>query len=157
MFDAALCPRMVDEGEAEDTYVAADFEKILEHFDAFFAEAVQEYCHAFFRLGTPSAYNAFRTLSERMLLINPKDPVFLTNMGTYDFIVAKDYSKALKYYRKALKINPDDYTALKNSVLLARQQRNLKLERKFLSDFVRVAGEEEKTAAETRLKFLSEN
>ena len=125
--------------------------------DAFFAEAVQEYCHAFFRLGTPSAYNAFRTLSERMLLINPKDPVFLTNMGTYDFIVAKDYSKALKYYRKALKINPDDYTALKNSVLLARQQRNLKLERKFLSDFVRVAGEEEKTAAETRLKFLSEN
>lgn len=39
MFDAALCPRMVNEGEAEDTYVAADFEKILEHFDAFFAEA----------------------------------------------------------------------------------------------------------------------
>ena len=124
--------------------------------DGFFTEAIQEYCHAFFQLGTPSAYNAFRTLSERMLLENPKDPVFLTNMGTYDFIVARDYGGALKYYKKALKIRPGDYTALKNCVLLARQQKNVKMERKYLSEFLEVAPDSEKSAAEARLKFLSQ-
>ena len=57
--------------------------------DAFFAEAVQEYCHAFFRLGTPSAYNAFRTLSESIWISSPVwilfsaseiTLLFLTNM-----------------------------------------------------------------------------
>ena len=124
--------------------------------DSFFSEAMQEYCHAFFTLGTPSAYTAFRTLSERMLLTDPKNPVFLTNMGTYDFVVAKDYKGALKYYKKALKIRPDDYTALKNCVLLARQQRNVKLETKYLADFVNAAPDDEKTAAQARLKFLTE-
>ncbi len=120
----------------------------------FFIQAMQEYCFAFYRLGTPSSYNAFRTLSERMLLADPKNPVFLTNMGTYDFIVTKDYGQALKYYKKALKIKPDDYTALKNCILLARQQKNAKLERKYLESFVAVAPENEKFAAESRLEFL---
>ncbi len=120
----------------------------------FFRQSMQEYCAAFYTLGTPSSYEAFRTLSERMLIIYPKDPAFITNMGTYEFIVAKDYAKALKYYRKALKIAPDDYSALKNCVLLARQQKNGKLERKYLEQFVKVAPENERQAAEARLKFL---
>lgn len=115
---------------------------------------MQEYCFAFYRLGTPSSYNAFRTLSERMLLDDPKNTVFLTNMGTYDFIVAKDFKSALKYYKKALKIAPDDYTALKNCVLLARQQKNKNMEKKYLASFVKVAAEDEKAAAEARLQYL---
>ena len=91
-----------------------------------------------------------------MLLENPKNPVFLTNMGTYDFIVARDYGGALKYYKKALKIRPGDYTALKNCVLLARQQKKVKMDRKYLSEFLEVAPESEKSAAEARLKFLSQ-
>lgn len=121
----------------------------------FFRQAMQEYCFAFYSLGTPSAYSAFRTLSERMLLSYPKDPVFITNLGTYDFVVSKDYGSALKYYRKALKIRPDDYTALKNVVLLARQRKNRKLEKKYLQEFVNVAPEAEKAAAEARLQYLS--
>ncbi len=121
----------------------------------FFGQAMQEYCSAFFRLGTPSAYNAFRTLSERMLLIDPKDPVFLSNMGTYDLVVAKDSRSALKYYRKVLKIRPDDYGALRNIILLARQEKNTKLEKKYLADFIGVAPETERLAAETRLEYLS--
>lgn len=120
----------------------------------FFTQAMQEYCFAFYRLGTPSSYNAFRTLSERMLLDDPKNTVFLTNMGTYDFIVAKDFKSALKYYKKALKIAPDDYTALKNCVLLARQQKNKNMEKKYLASFVKVAAEDEKAAAEARLQYL---
>ena len=120
----------------------------------FFIQAVQEYCSAFFNIGTPSAYNAFRTLSERMLVSDPKNPVFLTNMGTYDFVVTGDYKSAWKYYRKALKISPDDYSALKNCVLLARRQKNEKLERKYLAAFVNVAADSEKRAAEARLTSL---
>ncbi len=121
----------------------------------FFEQSMQEYCYAFFRTGTPSAYEAFRTLSERMLLVNPKNPVFITNIGTYDFIVAKDYKQAWKNYNKALKIKPDDYTALKNCVLLARQQDNVKLEKKYLTRFAEIAPENEKLAAEGRLKYIS--
>ena len=73
----------------------------------------------------------------------------------YDFIVAKDYKQAWKNYNKALKIKPDDYTALKNCVLLARQQDNVKLEKKYLTRFAEIAPENEKLAAEGRLKYIS--
>ena len=142
---------LVDKNAEEDCVWVYPGYDITEDF---FVQAMQEYCYAFYRLGTPSAYNAFRTLSERLLLEEPKNPVFLTNLGTYDFIVAKDYAGALKYYRKALKIDPEDYTALKNCVLLARQQKNRKMEKKYLSAFVGIAPDEEKAAAEARLKFL---
>ncbi len=121
----------------------------------FFSQSMQEYCFAFYSLGTPSGYEAFRTLSERMLLVDPKDPVFLANTGTYDFVVAKDLKKALKTYKKVLKIKPGDYTALKNCVLLARQQNDVKLEKKYLSEFISCAPENERLAARARLEYLS--
>ncbi len=122
--------------------------------DDFFARSMQEFCFAFFNLGTRSSYEAFRTLSERMLIDNPDNPVFMTNIGSYFLVVSKEYDKALKYYRKALKISPDDYTALKNCVLLARQKKDRKLEKKYLEKFVDVAPEDEKAAAQARLDFL---
>ena len=123
--------------------------------DDFFKSSMQEYCYAFFKLGTPSSYEAFRTLSERMLMADPDDPQFISNLGSYCLVVSKDYGKALKYYKKTLKINPQDYTTLKNCVLLARQQKNRKLEKKYLTLFMEVAPENEKLAAEARLEFLS--
>ncbi len=144
---------MVDKNAGEDCdweYPGVELDK------GFFGRSMQEYCYAFFSLGTPSAYEAFRTLSQRMLLVDPKDPVFITNLGTYDFIVAKDYAKALKNYRKALKISPGDYSALKNIILLARQMKNEKLEKKYLPEFIGCASDQEKAAAEARLKYLTE-
>jgi len=38
----------------------------------------------------------------------------------------------LKYYDKVLKIKPDDYSALNNSVLAARKLKNPKLEKKYM-------------------------
>ncbi|MBO8448850.1 MAG: hypothetical protein IAC29_06225 [Bacteroidetes bacterium] len=143
--------RLVDKDASEDcVWVYPGYEI----GDDFFKQSMQEYCAAFYTIGTPSSYEAFRTLSERMLMIYPKDAVFITNLGTYDFIVAKDYPKALKYYKKALKIAPDDYSALKNCVLLARRQKDNKLEKKYLEKFAAVAPENERQAAEARLKYL---
>ena len=125
--------------------------------DSFFRQSMQEFCHSFFSLGTPSAYEAFRTLSERMLISYPDDAAFITNLGTYEFIVAKDYGKARKYYKKALKLSPEDYSALKNSILLARQTGDRKSEKKYLAVFAGIAPEGEKAAAEARLQYLEEN
>lgn len=38
MFDAALCPRVIDEGQEEEACVSAHFQEELEHFNAFFTE-----------------------------------------------------------------------------------------------------------------------
>ena len=64
-----------------------------EVFDAF----IQDYCFTFFRLGTDSSAEAFKSLSEHMLTYKKDDPLFLDNLGSYCLVSKKDYKKALKY------------------------------------------------------------
>lgn len=120
----------------------------------FFNAAMQEYCYTFYNMGSMSSYEAFRVLSERMLKSYPKNTMFMSNLGTYYFVVVKDNKKALKFYDKVLKIKPDDYTAIKNSILLARKTKNVKLEKKYLPLLAKYGTENERAAAEARLKSL---
>lgn len=121
-----------------------------------FNALIQEYCFAFFKMGTDDSYRAFKNLTDKMLDYAPKDPLFLNNLGSYYFVVAKEYKKALKAYNKVLKKNPKDYTAIKNCVLLARTKKDLKLERKYLPKLIKVTEDEtEKMAAEARLQALN--
>lgn len=122
---------------------------------AFFADAMLEYCFSFYTIGSPSAMNAFHSLSQRMLEVNPDNPAFLNNIGTYNLLVKEDYKTALKCYNKVLKANPDDYTAIKNCVILARKQNNVKLEKKYLQKLLKVGDEKDKALAEARLKSFS--
>ena len=121
---------------------------------AFFSDAMLEYCYSFYSIGSPAAMNAFLTLSQRMNEIDPKNPVFLNNIGTYHLVVKEDYKTALKYYTKVLKSYPDDYTAIKNCVLLARRQNNVKLEKKYLQLLAEHGTETEKLSAKARLQQL---
>lgn len=121
---------------------------------AFFAEAMLEYCFTFYTIGSPAAMNAFLTLSQRMNELDPKNPAFINNIGTYYLIAKEDYKTALKYYNKVLKAFPDDYTAIKNCVLLARKQNNVKLERKYLPLLAKYGDEKDRLMAEARLKQL---
>lgn len=127
----------------------------VEENEELFPAMVQDYCYAFFRIGTPASYEAFRELSEKMLAYYPKNPTCMTNLGTYFLVCKRDSKSALKWYNKVLKKNPDDYATIKNCVLLARNDKNAKLEKKYLPMLIRVTDDEtEKAAAQARLKAL---
>ena len=120
-----------------------------------FEAAVQEYCFAFYTIGSPVSYEAFLSLSEKMLTYDPKSTLFLTNVGTYWLIAKNDTRKALKCYNKVLKLDPENYTAVKNCIILARKGKNTKLEKKYLPTLIKITEDErEKASAEARLKAL---
>lgn len=122
----------------------------------FFSAALQEYCYLFFRYGTPATYEAFKELSQQMLTYEPKNVLFLDNIGSYWLVARKDNKTAMKYYYKVLKIKADDLTAIKNIIILARNSNNVKLEKKYLPQLIKYTQDEkEKITAQARLKSLS--
>lgn len=122
----------------------------------FFSAALQEYCYLFFRYGTPATYEAFKELSQQMLTYEPKNVLFLDNIGSYWLVARKDNKMAMKYYSKVLKIKADDLTAIKNIIILARNSNNVKLEKKYLPQLIKYTQDEkEKITAQARLKSLS--
>lgn len=88
-----------------------------------FQQGVAEYCASFFQTGTPASYEYFREISERMNKLYPKNPVFIDNIGSYWLIVKDNDKQAAKYYKKALKFDPDDYAATRNLQLIERKQQ----------------------------------
>lgn len=123
--------------------------------NAFFKDAIQEYCYSFYLLATPSSYEAFRNVSEHMLQYNKNDVVFLSNLGTYYLICKQDRKTAQKYYTSVLKVDPNNYAAVKNLVIIARKDKNVKMEKKYLPLLINVTTDQsEKMASEARLKTL---
>lgn len=140
-------------GHSHPDWVYPDVEKVD---DELFPDVMQEYCYSFFRIGTPHTFEAFKELSEKMLSYYPGHTVYMTNIGSYYLVFKHDSKAALKMYNKVLKKNPDDYTAIKNCVLLARSDKNVKLEKKYLPMLVRVTTDEaEKASAQARLDALN--
>lgn len=120
-----------------------------EVFDAF----IQEYCVGFFRYGVPEAYSVFKEISERMLSYEKDNPLFLDNLGSYYLVAAHDNRTALKYYNKVLKKHPDDMTAIRNCIVLARNAKDRKLEKKYLVMMVKYGDDPmQKQAAQSRLE-----
>lgn len=142
-YDASQNPKWTYPGEG---IVDGDY------FDAI----VQEECFIFFSYGEPACYEAFRSVSERMLEYDPKNVLFLDNLGSYYLVCKKDSATALKYYKKVLKLKADDYTAIKNIVLLARNDKDEKLEKKYLPLLIQYTPDEtERLREQGRLDRLN--
>lgn len=120
----------------------------------FFSEAMLDYCFSFYTIGTPAAMKAFLALSERMNQIDPKNPGFINNIGSYHLVVNEDYKTALKYYSRVLKMQPDDYTAIRNCVTIARRQKNVKMEKKYLQMLLQHGSDSDKLSAQARLQQI---
>ena len=141
---------LVDESTTRKVWLYND-----EPSDAkFFSEAMHDYCFSFYTIGSPAAMEAFLKLSERMNQIDPKNPAFINNIGSYHLLVKSDYKTAMKYYNKVLKDYPDDYAAIRNCVIIARKQNNPKLEKKYLQKLVEHGTESDKLSAQARLNQL---
>ena len=52
----------------------------------------------------------------------PKNPVFLDNIGSYWQVARGNDKQAEKFYKKALKLDPDDYAATRNLQLIAKKK-----------------------------------
>ena len=121
-----------------------------------FISTVQEYCYNYFRFATPDSYEAFLKVSEAMLKLYPSNTDFLSNVGSYWLVYRQKPRQALKWYNKVLKIEPDNYTAAKNCVLLARTEKDTKLEKKYLPVLIRATDSEmERASCEARLAVLN--
>ena len=121
-----------------------------------FEALIQQQCYNIFRLGTPSSAEAFKAISEKMLVYSKDNPVFMDNIGSYWLVSRKDTKKALKQYDMVLKKHPDDVTAIRNCILAARSAKDVKLEKKYLSMMARYGeSETDRASAQARLDALS--
>lgn len=147
----AFLKALADENDRRKSSWTYDNEKVDQ---AFFREAMQEYCFSFYSIGSPSSYDAFYALSEKLSQLFPSDMQFVNNMGSYYLVAKKDYKTAYKYYNKVLKVEPDNASAIRNGVLAARNEKNAKQEKKYLQSMIRYGSESEKLQAQARLDQL---
>lgn len=82
---------------------------------------IQEFLGSFYAVGSASAYETFLRLSQKMNKLYPKKTDFIDNIGSYYLVAADNPKKAISYYKKALKINPEDVVALRNTKLANRK------------------------------------
>ncbi|MBR1406232.1 MAG: hypothetical protein IJ578_04785 [Bacteroidales bacterium] len=95
-----------------------------------FQQGVGEYCALFFQTASPASYEYFREISERMTKLFPKNSVFVGNLGSYQQVVKGNDKQAVKFYKKALKLDPEDYAARRNMQLIERRQAQAKAKKK---------------------------
>lgn len=94
--------------------------------EGFFCSLMQDYCYEFYNIATTQGYEAFRDLSQIMVKYEPKSTHFVNNIGSYYFVGKGNAKSALKYYKKALKIDPDDEVAKKNIALIEARSKKKK-------------------------------
>ena len=125
--------------------------------DEVFKALMQDYCFTFFRLGTDASAEAVKGLTDHMLTRWKDDPMLLDNLGSYWMVCKKDYKKARKYYDQVLKKHPDDITAIRNGMLLARTTKDAKLEKKYLAMMAQYGETEmDRMSAKARLEALNQ-
>lgn len=83
-----------------------------------FCQVIGEYCVNLFQIASPASFEYFLAISEKMSKLFPKNTVFINNIGSYWQVAKKDNKKAARFYKKALKIDPEDYAATNNMKII---------------------------------------
>ena len=94
--------------------------------DAEFSELMSRHCLSLWNIANPAAYESFFTLSETLAKMYPKDSNYLDNIGSYWLVAKGNDKKAMKFYKKALKMNPDDEVARTNIRIIERRKAKKK-------------------------------
>lgn len=98
------------------------------HIDAVAADknimedVMQELSASLYLVGTDTAYEMFYELSKRLASTYKHTSVFLSNIGSYWLVAKNNQKKAKSFYKKALKLNPEDYSAKENLKLIQSLQ-----------------------------------
>ena len=62
----------------------------------------------------------------------------------------------MKYYNKVLKLKKDDNTAIRSCILMARNSKNVKMEKKYLEMMVKYGEKEpDRESAKVQLDYLN--
>ena len=147
-----LLENLVELNEASSyTWKMADVENPDKEF---VNTALQEYCYSFYKIGSAQALEAFRSLSEKVLQYEPKNAVFLGNLGSY-YQRQGDIRKAVKYYNKVLKIDESNYAAIKNMIAIAVAKKDKKTQKKILPLLIKYGTETDKLQAQARLDVIN--
>lgn len=96
-----------------------------------FPDLIQQYCYVFFKIGTPASYEAFYNISAKMIKFYKNNPEFLCNQGSYWLVAKQNTAKAKKIYEKVLKTDPENINALQNLVILARRNKDSRMEKEY--------------------------
>lgn len=91
-----------------------------------FSDLMLSFCIDLWGIGTPAAYEAFFTTSSKLTKLYPKSPVFIDNLGSYWLVARGNDVRAMKYYKKALKLDPDDEVAKTNIKIIERRRAQKK-------------------------------
>lgn len=87
-----------------------------------FVNLMSGYCYRLYNCGSPVGYEAFGSISMELSKMYPKETVFLDNIGSYYLVCKGNERKAVKYYKKALKLDPDDKVAQTNMSIIERRK-----------------------------------
>ena len=88
--------------------------------DEDFCSLIQEYCATLYSIGSEKSYEEFNSISVSMSRLYPKETGFLDNQGSYWLVCQRNYKKAISFYDKALKIDPEDAVAIRNKKIAQR-------------------------------------
>lgn len=91
-----------------------------------FEGLVSSYCVKLYETGSPDGYEAFYKLSTQLNKLYPKASNYLDNIGSYWLVGRGNDRKAAGFYKKALKLNPDDAVAKQNLRLIERRKEQQK-------------------------------
>lgn len=87
-----------------------------------FSDVMSTFCVRLYNIANDKGYEAFFNLSTKLSKLYPKNSNYLDNIGSYWLVAKGKDKKAMSFYKKALKLNPDDEVAKANIKIIEKKK-----------------------------------